>query len=461
MSDTFKPTKIGLFGICPEVTQGTPNWDLTADGGANSGTAITIDATSGATHNNALATMADTHLDYCLVYFRPDTATSALQGLVYEVTASARSTTTITLTVGTMAATPAGTDRFVVLAPLQASDVSVSVGTENLSRAEFERQTLDMPTSNKGLQIASGSFKFEWPGLEQTNGNGDTPRLDRYAQMLRAAGTRSAAAGTTVTGASSASVFALTSVTGLTAGTSWIMVNGEAARVTDISTLTVTVSPALSNQPSASDEVFFGEIFTPDDTGHLSHTVLMVRDTQLTEVRGCVFSFGASGTFGANLEGTAEFDGEAWDMQDTYTLDGSQSTKKTIPFVAGRAYFGTTALGLNNFEFSLGHGRQQLRDTVASQRQFITTRDSTLKCGFRNQSAVPKETWEAAGTYDWLFVQVGNAAGAAVVFAGKAQIQDPAESTDTEGHQYYDATFAFRDDQTDAATAVKPQLIRF
>jgi hypothetical protein len=313
--------------------------------------------------------------------------------------------------------------------------------------------------------MASGSFSFEWPGLEQTNGNGDTPRLDRYAQLLRAIGARRAYAGTTVSGAgSTTTVIDVTSAASM-AVDDWVMIGGEAARVTAVDTGSsphnITVSPALSVEPAGTTEVFIGELVTPDDTGHLSHTVLMVRDTQLTEVRGCVFSFGASGTFGANLEGTAEFDGEAWDMQDTYSLDGQQSTKKTIPFVAGRAYFGTTALGLNSFEFALGHGRQQLRDTAANQRHFITTRDATLKCVFRNQSAVPKETWEANGTHDWLFVQVGNAAGGCVVFAGKAQIQDPAETTDTEGHQYYDASFAFRDDQTDFDSPNKPQIIRF
>lgn len=474
MSDSFKPTKIGLFGFTPELTQGTPNWNFTADGGSNSGTAITIATNGGATHNNNLANMTADFLNRCLVYFLSNTTTSALQGKVYEITDSAYSSNVVTLTVPTMAATPDAAETFIVFAPIQASDVSVSPGYENLPRNEFERQTLEMPFSNKGLQTVSGSFKFELFGLEQENGNGDTPRIDRLGQLLTAMGTRSSKAGILVASATGASPANSTTNVNIASGSlpsalavgDWVLINNEAARVTATTdagadTDYFTVSPALSAAPSASDEIFIGEIVTPDDTGHRSHTVLLARDTQLIECRGCVFSFGASGAFGANLEASAEFDGEAWDLQDTYTIDGQQSTKVAIPFVAGRAYFGTTALGLNAFEFSLGHGRQQLRDTAASQRQFITTRDATLKVVFRNTGATPKETWEANGTKDWLFVQVGNAAGACVVIAGYAQIQDPAEMTDTEGFQYWDAGFAFRDDQTDFDDPYKPLIIRF
>lgn len=465
MSDSFKPTKIGLFGFTPELTQGTPNWNFTADGGANSGTAITIATNGGNTHNNNLANMTADFLNRCLVYFLSNTATSALQGKVYEITDSAYSSNVVTLTVPTMAATPDAAETFIVFAPIQASDVSVSTGYENLPRNEFERQTLEMPFSNKGLQIVSGSFKFELFGLEQENGNGDTPRIDRLGQLLTAMGTRASYAGTTVSGSgSTTTVVDVTSAASMSIG-DWVMIGGEAARITAVDTVStpdnITVSPALSAAPAASTEVFIGEIVTPDDTGHRSHTVLLARDTQLIECRGCVFSFGASGAFGANLEASAEFDGEAWDIQDSYTIDGQQSTKVAIPYVAGRAYFGTTAIGLNSFEFNLGHGRQQIRDTLASQRQFITTRDATLKCVFRNTGVTPKETWEANGTKDWLFVQVGNAAGACVVFAGYAQIQDPADMTDTEGFQYWDAGFAFRDDQTDFDDPHKPLIIRF
>lgn len=468
MSDAFKSSKIGLLGFCPEVSQGTPNWDLTADGGINTTTKILVDNTSGVTHNNALAAMADSHLNYLQVFFREDTATAALQGKVYKVGLTSRATTIVTLNITeTMAAAPAATDRFVVFAPLPASDVSISSGYENLSRGEFERQTLDKAASCKGLKITSGSFKFDYTGLEQENGNGDTPRFDRTSQLLRAVGVRSSVAGTTISGGASPDGANLdfTDASALNVK-DWVLIDGEAARIVSIDTGAtpdrVVVEPALpKGSPAAATEVFIGEVFTPDDSGHQSHTVLSLRDTQLMEVIGCVFSFGVSGAFGGLLEGTAEFDGDSWDMQDSYSLDGAQSTKGCLPFVVGRSAFGSTSIPLNSFEFSLGHGRQQLRDVMAGQRHFITSRDSTMKCVFRNIDVVPKETWEANGTQALLLIQVGNAAGNCVVFGGNAQIQDPSESSDVEGHSYWDATFAFVDNQSNADASHKPQLVRF
>ncbi len=473
MSNAFKPTKIGGLVFCPEVTQGTANWNLTADGGVNTTTKILVDTTSGATHNDNLAAMADGDFDYLYVYFYSNTATAALQGKVYPLALTTISLGVVTLNVGeTMAAAPAGTETFILFGVVQSSDVSVSVGYENLPRAEFERQTLDMPSSNKGLKTATGSFKFELPGLTQENGNGDTPRLDVYSHLLRAFGARSAPAGTLVIANAGTSPANSTTTVNVTAGSlpsvgDWVMINNEAAKVIAVydvdpaDTDYMTISPALSATPSPTDEVFMGETFTPDDTGHQSHTFLYFQDVQLVECQGCVCSFGVFGTFGKNVEASCEFDGEAWDMQDSFTFDFEQTAKKTLPFVAGSSNFNSTALALNSFEFTLGHGRQQLRDTSASQRQFITTRDSTLKLVYRNQSLAPKETWEANGTHALATVQVGNAVTAAIAIGGKAQIQDPAESTDVEGHRYYDATFAIRDDQTDSNNPEKAQLVRF
>lgn len=464
MSDAFKPTKIGLFGVCPEIAQGTPNWDLVSDGGSNSTTAITVDTTSGSQHNNALAAMVAGDLDYLTVYFRPDTTTTALQGKSYNATTTSIAAGVATINTETMDDTPVATDRFVLYAPIKASEVNVSPGYENLARPEFERQTLDMATSNKGLKQVSGSFNWEPCGLEQELGDGDTPRIDRLGQLLRSVGSRRAVAGTTVSGSgSTTTVIDVSDASNMEVG-DWVMIGGEAARVTAINVAAtpdnITVSPALSSAPADTTEVFMGEVITPADAGHLSHTVLFARDTQLVEANGCVFSFGVSGTFGQNMEGSAEWDGEDWDMQDTYLLDGRQSSKVGIPIVGGRAFFGTTEICVNSFEFTLGHGRQLYRDYCVGQRQFITSRDAQINVTFRNQSAVPKETWEANGTHDWLFVQSGITPGGTFVIAGKAQIQDPISMSDVEGMTGWDASFAFRDDQSES-TAVKPLLIRF
>lgn len=462
MSDAFKRTALGLVGFCPELTQGTPNWKFVANGG--SGTTATLD-TGGAQHNAALAAMGDDFLNELWIYFKSDTTTSALRGKCYRISDSARSTTTVTLTTpSAMAASPASGDVFYVFAPIKASEVQVTPATENLART-FERQTLDAPSSLKGLKTCSGSFKLELEGLEQENGNGDTPRPDRLSRFLECIGDRRSVAGTTVSGGSSTTTQVdVTSAASLQAG-DLVMISGEIRRVTATDTAAtpdnITVSPPLSAAPADTTEVFVAETYTPADTGHRSHTMLFLRDTQLTEVRGCVFSVSAEASFGQPAMLSCEFDAGIWDMEDTFTLDGQQSTKKAIPYIQGESHFGTTEICTNSLNFAFGHGRQQLRDTCENSSFYVTSRDSTCQVVFRNKDAVPKETWEGAGTFDYLLCAVGNAAAAAAALCGKAQIQDPASASDVEGHQYWDATFGFKDDQTDYASPTKPVLARF
>ena len=463
MSDSFKRTALGLLAFCPEVTQGTKNTKFTASGGT--GTTATL-STAGAQDNAALAAVADDFFNGLYIYFDSATTTTALRGKVYKITDFARVSTTCTFTVGeTMAGTPASGDIFYVFAPLQASGAPVTFGYENLTREAFERQTLDAPTSKKGLKVVNGSFNLELWGLEQENGNGDTPTPDRLSQFLLAFGARRSVAGTTVSGGSSTTTSVdVSDASGLTAG-DLVLINGEVRRVTATDTVStpdnITVSPALSAAPADTDEVFVGERFTPYDSGHVSHTILHLRDTQLVTAIGCVFSFGVTATFGGLVQMQCDFDGESWTIEDTITLDGEQSTKTALPWTIGDAYFGTTELCVNNFNFAENAGRQQLRDTCANQRQFVTSRDASLQVVWRNTVKTPKDTWEANGTHDRILLSVGNAAGAAIAITGQGQIQDPAAMADVEGHQYWDASFAFRDDQTDYATALKPEIVRF
>jgi hypothetical protein len=89
----------------------------------------------------------------------------------------------------------------------------------------------------------------------------------------------------------------------------------------------------------------------------------------------------------------------------------------------------------------------------------IVGRDSTLGVTLRNQSKAFKTT-ESAGTQATLVAQIGTEAGKTLVFAGKAQLQDPASRTEQGGVSYYQGNFAFRSKHT-AATAEKPVIIRF
>lgn len=463
MSDSFKRTALGLLAFCPEVTQGTKNTKFVANGGT--GTTATLD-TGGAQDNAALAAVSNDFFNGLYIYFAANTTTTALQGQVYKISDFARSSTTCTFTTSeTMAASPASGDVFYVFAPLQAAGASLTFGYENLVREAFERQTLDAPTSQKGLKIVNGSFNLEMWGLEQENGNGDTPALDRLSQFLLAFGSRRSVAGTTVSGSgSTTTVVDVTSAAGFAVG-DLVLIGGEVRRITAVDTAStpdnITVAPALSAAPADTTEVFGSERFTPYDTGHVSHTILMLRDVQLITAIGCVFSFGISATYGALVQMSCEFDGEDWEIEDTVTLDGEQSTKKALPWTLGEVFFGSTELCVNNFNFTENAGRQALRDTCAGQRQFVTSRDSSLQVVWRNTVKTPKDTWESVGTHDRILLAVGGAAGAAIAITGQGQIQDPAAMADVEGHQYWDAAWAFRDDQTDFANPYKPEIIRF
>lgn len=463
MGQDFKRTLIRLLAFTPEASQGTPNYVFEASGGT--GTTVTLSTSSVNQHNSRLASFTPDFFNELYVYFKSNTTTSALQGKFYKISDSARVTTTVTLTTSeTMAATPASGDIFYVFAPLQASNVSINVGKENLSRAAFERLTLDPPSSNKGLSVVSGSFDLEFWGLEQENGSGDTPRPDRLSRFLEAIGSQRRIAGTTVSGSgSTTTVVDVTSAASLQEG-DYVMINGEVRRVTAVDTAStpdnITVSPALSSAPSDTTEVFVGEITTPYDSGHQSHTILHYRDSQLVECHGCLFSVSIKADFAQNISLSCEFDAEDFAITDDLVFDGIQSEQKTLPYIEGETFFGSTELCANSVNFTLNHGRQTLRDSCVGQRVFVTSRDAMLQVIFRNKDATPKNTWEANGTKDWVLSQIGNSAGDAVAFAGYAQIQDPVSLSDVEGHEFYDVSYGFRDDQ-DSSTARKPLLLRF
>lgn len=464
MSGNFKKQSLGLMGFTPEVTQGTPNWSFKATGG--SGTTITVNTTAGTgDHDLNINSAANDFFNGLNVYFLSTTSTALLQGQVYTISDFAVAAGTATFTVDTMAASPASGDLFYVFSPLQASNVTIEPKTENLPRDGFERQTLDPPSALKGLTSVSGSFQMELPGLTTTLEGGATATYDRYAQFLEAIGARSAVVGTTVSGAgSTTTVVDVTDASGFSVG-DHVMISGQARRITDVDTAStpdnITLNRALSAAPADTTVVYGSERFTPDDSGHESHTLLMLRDDLLVEGRGCVFNVSISGQFGQVVYAQAEFDGELWDLTDSVTIDGQQSSKKSIAFITGEAGFSTTELFLNSFEFNLNNGRTELRDTNLGNRFFVTERAATCGCVFRNTGVVPKETWEANGTQATLLIQVGNSAGSCICVSGNAQIQDPATMTDVERHSYYDVTFGFVDDQTDFDSPNKPEIIRF
>lgn len=455
--------KLGLAVFVPEVTQGTPNWKFDASGG--SGTTATVDTTDGLQHDNNIATAADDFFNKLQIYFDAATTTAALRGKVYDISDFAVSGGTATFTTSaSMAASPANGDIFYVLGVMPAADMSVQFAPEDLPR-DFVRQTLDPPSAKKGLDKASGSFKLEIPGMVTSSVDGTAAPEDRWSKFLQAIGSRSAAVGEAVTGAGSTTTqIDVTSAATFAVG-DYVLINNQVRRVTAVDTGAtpdnITVSPALSAAPANADLLYLPEVWTPADTGHRSHTILHFTDDRLVELLGCIFSMKLSGEFGGLVMLDVEFDSDGFSVTDAQALDGSQVNKGPVVFVTtGAAYFGTTALGVNNFEFDLGHGRQEMRDTNAGLRFDIRSREGKCKVVFRDTVKTPKTSWEDAATQDHLLMFAGNSAGDCVGVAGNAQIES-AGSANQNDTRYWDASYRFVDDQTDAATPSKPKLMRF
>ena len=448
---------ISLAGFCPEVSHGNKNVKLEASGGST--TTITV-TTAGSGRDDAnLANAPADFFNDAVVYW----INGAMAGTVYNVTDFAFSDPTATFTVDTMSGTPSSGDDFFVFFPMPVENFSMSPETEDLPR-DFHRLSLDPPSSVKGLEKSSGSCDLEFPGLSTTLGNGATAALDRTSQIMLCLGSRRAYAGTTVSGSGSTTTVVDVNDASNFAVDDMVMIGGEVARITAIDTAStpdnITLTPALASAPADTTEVYGAEVITPQDTGQRTCTWLWYQDDRLVETQGNVLNFGLSGEFGQKAIAQLDWDGEEFLNEDAVSLDGTQLDKQPIPYVTGRAYFGSTQLQLNSFEFDLGQGRAELRDTEAGIRHFVRERRATLKMVFRDVNVTPIETWQSSGTKQRCLLQIGNTAGNTIAIEGWCMIGDPIATADVGETQYWDATFFFFDDQT-SQTMTKPRIARF
>lgn len=467
MADSFKRSAIGFVGFCPELNQGQPIYSMEATGGTTTTITVAAAAAQAAFYpeGGSAALWADL-LNGLKVHFN----SGGMSGEVYSITDTAWSGDVLTLTTSTMSGTPGSGDTFIVVGTLAASGVSVDIGTENLTRDDLHRQTLDPASSLKGLQTATVSFDAEIIGLETTLGSGATPALDRYSQLFRLLGTRDTVVGTTVTGTgSTTTVLEVTSAATFTAG-DYVMVNGEVRKVVEALTAptpdTLEVTPALSTEPENNDVVYGSERFTPYDTGHPSATFMVLVDDQLRVVKGAVITAGISGTFGEKVTLSIEATGEGFTVTDPadYSTIIPWSTSAPVKLISGEFLFGADEFGANVLNFTAGQGAEMTRDTLEQQQAFITSRASTLQANLRNTSEDLKTSLEANGTQANLIAvwqsSTSTPQGNTVAVAGNAQIQDPASYTSVSGIEYYDATLGFVDDQ-DATESTKPEILRF
>ena len=469
-SSGYINNKLGLLSISKEVTAGLPNWSFTVSGSSGA-TNVQVDTTSGTTDDNNIATAATGWFVGAQVYFK----TGSLAGNVYNVTAfTSGGTANFTIDNAT-ATTPTGT--FYCFWPMPASNVSFNVGVENLER-DFVRQSLDRPSSLKGLKTCDGSFDVEIPGMVTASTAIASAPVDRYSALLSVIGTRRSVEGEAIVAGTlgvstcsvtNASTFALDDL---------VLVNNQVRRVTAIDTSVapqlLTWAPALSAIPVATDLIYGGEQWEAADTGHQTLTILYLTDDRLVEARGAVCSIKLSAEFGAILTGSVEFNAAymasggtetGWDLQDAFTADGSQSTKKPPVYKTSAAAIfddgGALApLAVASFEFDLGHERGEHR-YVDTHYFTVIGRAATCGVNYKDAALTTKEDWEANGTVGELIMAAGKSAGDCVCVGGQAQIQDAASTADNGGFNDWNSSFAFVDDQTDAANAKGPKIVRF
>tara|TARA_Y100001937_G_scaffold16530_1_gene22826 strand:+ start:1942 stop:3345 length:1404 start_codon:yes stop_codon:yes gene_type:complete len=459
-------TALGLFAISKEVTPGLPNYQFKVSASAGA-TDIQINTSAGSGRDDLNANgAAASFFVGAQVYF----TSGALAGKVYDVTSStAGSSGTLTMVTSTMAATPSGGDDFLMFFPLPASNVTMNVSTENLER-DFVRQTLDKPSGLKGLKMCDGSFDVEIPGMVTASSSGSAPAIDRFSALLSVVGTRKAAVATVQSGGTASTTQASVASVGTLAVNDVVLIENQARVITDVTGSTITWAPALSATITGGATIYTGEQWEAADDSHQTLTILNIKDDRLEEARGAACSVNLSGEFGQMLTASVEFSAaymasggaeSGWDLQDSFTIDGSQASKKPPVFKTSAAsHFDGVKMDVASFEFALGHERSEHR-YVDTHYHTINARNATCSVNWKDTTAYPKETWEATGTVAQLIMAAGKSAGDCVAVSGNAQIYDPVTNAENNSFQDWNGTFAFCDDQTDAATAKRPMIVRF
>ncbi len=452
------------FGV--EDTQGVSMSEFTADGGANTGTAVTIDTTSGATDNNNASGVALNRFQGLQVIFDPATATAALQDKAYNVSASTVPTANIvTLTVDTMAATPAAGDTFKLIGRLPASEFVPNLETDILER-EFMRDTLIGASSIPGNSFASGSFEMEAAGLVTAIGDGTTPVKDRYFLFLEQAyGERRAATGTAVSGSgSTTTVIDVSDASGF-AVDDVVVISDEARIITAVDTAStpdnITLHTALSAAPAAAVVVYSTESFKPYDTGHTTVTLYVKHDDRVTKILGCIGSIKLTAEISTKAMYSFDFKGE-WDNTQTSVgtnIAGYQLSKIPVACRSFRAsHFGSTKLTLNKFEYDHSATPTEIKDGDAGYSFFV--RESKASCPVTSRyKSTDAKTWQTAGTLNRLIVVTGNGAGDWVGCHGQAFVASTVGETEINKNVYNEIPFQFYDNQ-DSNDDKKPRLIR-
>lgn len=149
------------------------------------------------------------------------------------------------------------------------------LAVEMLDNADARVRRNDAIAPVQGLQIATKfaakSYVKAIPTAAILTVAGTVTDLSHRILFQHLLGAEHAALGTTVASGASATTFDVASAATLKKGT-WILVDGEPTKITNISTVTITVSPALSGTPSNGDVVRNLYNYAPAETHSSSLT---------------------------------------------------------------------------------------------------------------------------------------------------------------------------------------------
>lgn len=203
------------------------------------------------------------------------------------------------------------------------------IATEMLDNMDARVRRQDAIAPVAGLQIATKytakTYLKVIPASAILTGGGSVASLSHRILFGHLLGAEHAALGTTVSSGTSTTVFDVADATNLKKGT-WILVDGEPTLITNISTNTVTVSPALSGTPSNNDIVRNGYNYAPAE----SHSSSLTFQTAFAGVSAAQFVHnGCYGGFKINLPfgqlATVDLDFTA----SSYTQPANQSITTT------------------------------------------------------------------------------------------------------------------------------------
>lgn len=338
----------------------------------------------------------------------------------------------------------------------------VAVPAEGIEHAFASRFVArDVQATSLGLKASGvvgpqgGSVKFKTgiPGLS-TAGASTTLAVAQawFEELLLACGfAKHADTGGIVTGSSSTTTSVdMTDSSGITVG-SLVMINGEVRFVTANAANTLTVTPALSSAPAASDVVYACVRYVTSDADPGTITFVAKGDGYVYRFLGC------KGTMKLTDDDASKRPMVEWDFQfdsfDTSEPSGTVPARvlsNHIPsVVASPLYWGSTKTVASAFSFDAGRELVAKPSTVGAQgRAGWMIKDEKPVAGFKPYYSSSYKSDFEAGTERSVLEQIGSAAQKCIaVYAHKAQITEGWAPSDNGGAVGHDVKLQINDPQ--------------